>query len=849
MRRYITPSRITAGTALHFDGSASAKTKVKRDLANTSYTIDMMIRPTETDRTGDMVLFEYGAGSAERQFILTSDNRLKVISVIGNARFSTESKPVGTLLDYTRVLFVYDREARHYRFYAGSVDLTESSDASSKLSTISSSELRFGGTYNGDMLEVRVWTKALTPEEITATGNHYLTGYERELLAYYRLNEGKGETVTDRAHGATLYLEGCAWNKQKGWSLSFDGTNRVQLDGNLLARSAVYDATYMLWFNTASDGTLFTTDRVARTDSTEAKGTRIAVENGHMVLYNGDSRYEVSGLQIADGVWHHLIMTVNRTYNHAALFIDGRMYLSLDADLLSGITGAMYFGGDGFKGHIDEFALFEQALPKSLVEAYDNVALVGDEMGLIAYLPFEEQFVNPNGVLEQRFCINDRRQFKDPATGKVVDKTVPLVLGDLSAVTALADNTVNAPVAAHGMLTKLHFDWSFNHDELLINILNQNSEVNKQSVYVTVRDVEDLNGNPMASPVTWTAFVDRNSLKWKNRQDQAWAFYGSTDKDPNSYPVIVNHSGKRHTYTIESLPAWLEADKPMGVVDSQGEVQLTFTYKNDLPVGTYSNIVYLVDEDGLAEPLQVDYFVETTPPYDDVDPGRYPMNMSVCGQVKIGGAYDNDEKDIVYAVYRNECVGQANVKVNNLSNTAEVYLTVYGNEAMNNRTISFRLWQASTGKVFNLAPSSQIVFSHGNIYGCGDNQPVVFTASGSQTQNIELNKGWTWVSTNLYLQPETAPLNTVMTAAEPWKEGDLIKNPDNRQFSTYSEVMDIFMGTLTALDCRQMYMVYSANSNLMRCRTTACNLLPASSSATDGWLSFAMVWNIQSMVK
>ena len=55
-----------------------------------------------------------------------------------------------------------------------------------------------------------------------------------------------------------------------------------------------------------------------------------------------------------------------------------------------------------------------------------------------------------------------------------------------------------------------------------------------------------------------------------------------------------------------------------------------------------------------------------------------------------------------------------------------------------------------------------------------------------------------------------------MTVAEPWKEGDLIKNPESRQFSTYSEVMDIFMGTLSAWDHTQTYMVYSAQENILR---------------------------------
>ena len=34
-------------------------------------------------------------------------------------------------------------------------------------------------------------------------------------------------------------------------------------------------------------------------------------------------------------------------------------------------------------------------------------------MGLMAYLPFEESYTNANGIIEQRFSVNDRRVFKD----------------------------------------------------------------------------------------------------------------------------------------------------------------------------------------------------------------------------------------------------------------------------------------------------------------------------------------------------------------------------------------------------------------------------------------------------
>ena len=97
----------------------------------------------------------------------------------------------------------------------------------------------------------------------------------------------------------------------------------------------------------------------------------------------------------------------------------------------------MYLGGKDFVGNIDELTIYEQALPRSLIEERYNMAPAGDEMGLMAYLPFSEQVLNPNGILELVYSPNDQRVFKDP-NGNVIDKVVPLVLTPDAA--GLADN-------------------------------------------------------------------------------------------------------------------------------------------------------------------------------------------------------------------------------------------------------------------------------------------------------------------------------------------------------------------------------------------------------------------------
>lgn len=290
------------------------------------------------------------------------------------------------------------------------------------------------------------------------------------------------------------------------------------------------------------------------------------------------------------------------------------------------------------------------------------------------------------------------------------------------------------------------------------------------------------------------------------------------NKDAGSiYDIqIINNSGKRHQYTIESLPSWLAVNRPSGAMDPMEEKTLRFTFSSDMPVGVYSDIIYLSDEDGLLDPLRIEYTVAAVCPYSEPERDKYNMNMSVCGQVLVKGTYDADPNDRVIALYRNECIGMANVTFDNLTSKSEVFLTVYGDSTMIGTKTSFQLWQASTGKIYQLTPSSTIKFRHGAIYGCGTEEPVTFTTSGSQTQAIELTPGWNWISFNLNLQPSTAPISKVLAGNEPWTSGDIIKNPATQHFVTYSEEKDAFLGDFSYLRYVYTYMVYCKNGNTLR---------------------------------
>ena len=661
------------------------------------------------------------------------------------------------------------------------------------------------------MMEVRIWTKALAGDEINETYLKRLTGYERELVAYYPMNEGAGEVLQDKANGANLYTYGASWEFQEGISLALKANQKAKLNSDLLSRSNKQDETLMFWFKTeAAKGDIFSAGRM---DDTH--GTQIGFEGGALAFRNYDNTWIITG-NYGDNEWHHFVLTVNRAYNNVAIYLDDEMKLTFAATKMGEVSGTMYLGGDGFAGNIDEFIIFEQALPKSLMQSYGTISPVGDEMGLIGYLPFSEMKENESGVLEQVFSVNDQRIIK--VDGEVVKTVTPLVLSvNEGKVSEMGDMTQTAPVQDIGQLTKLNFDWSFNNDELMINLNMPDKVINKQTVYVTVRDVEDLNGNPMASPVTWTSFVDRNAIKWSSKDMSAYGIYGSETETVTRTMRIINYSGKRHQFKLESMPDWITADKQSGSIDPTDEMTITFTVNVQMAVGVYTDVIYLTDEDGLSEPLRVELTIDAVCPWDEVDKSNYDNSMSLRGQVYIlksdgTGYYDTSTDDIIAAFCDGKMVGRVNNTFDDISGKSFVYMTIYGNSQMVNKMLTFQLWQASTGRVFSLKTAAVHRYQNNAMRGYAPNAPIQLTVNPNvAVQQISLSSGWNWMSLNL--KPMSPVVNDILVYEQGFRDGDKIKAPSERQFSNFvtADTTAAWKGTLDQIDYSQMYMVLASS--------------------------------------
>ena len=259
-------------------------------------------------------------------------------------------------------------------------------------------------------------------------------------------------------------------------------------------------------------------------------------------------------------------------------------------------------------GAIDELRIWNMALPASTVSNNYNISPEGTEMGLMMYLPFSKYITNSANIQELVYSGDDL----------VTDSTL------VTLEKAVATSEV-APVCKKAPETSIPFTFVVNKDALVINLMDTPEAIEKTTVNFTVKDVSDLNGNLMESPVTWSAYIDRNQLKWSEKSVTKEKKLNAT----MTFAVDVeNHGGTVKNFTIEGLPAWLDAMPESGSIDPQGRETILFTVDEGTNVGRYDEVIYVKGDNNVAESLPVTLKVFDEQPDWTVNPGDFTYNMN-----------------------------------------------------------------------------------------------------------------------------------------------------------------------------------------------------------------------------
>ena len=374
---------------------------------------------------------------------------------------------------------------------------------------------------------------------------------------------------------------------------------------------------------------------------------------------------------------------------------------------------------------------------------------------------------------------------KDAKVQEVANTIVP----DATVLNAVASDEA-APMKDHGPVANLKFDFVVNNDALIINVQEPKQSIDKTIITFQSKNVRDLNGNKVLSPVTWTAYIDQNQLKWSDDEINLTKEVNTPLKFESH---LVNSGGSSQHFTLSNLPLWLKADPSNGTVDPNGNLKIEFTVNEGLNIGSYEEIIFMRNDNNETEALKLTLQVKGKKPDWTVKASDYQYNMAVYGKIRLNTIFSVNKEDMLAAFVNGKCVGVSNNTYNSTKNLWYAFLTIYSND-LTNTNVEFRIWQASTGKTFKATPSVVINFADNAVIGTA-NVPVIFDGSTTLYKDITVNENWNWVSFNLLI-PVNTTISTTLANGN-WSSNDLIKN-DLTGFSNYTNIG--WVGSLTSLD-------------------------------------------------
>ena len=828
---------LSTSTSLAFDEYSSCLTE-EMNLTGKSFTFDIMVNPMKTEKS--MLVIGHGAAA----FGLTADRRMVAV-VNGTTVTSNSAVDFNNVLHRIAYVVEQGRDDMTVHFYDGDKHIGQGTIGGVYQETGNVylgydllGLLGSGTGFKGDMLDFRIWNRALTASELSVYKSKTLTGYEIGLLSYYRLNEGEGDYSYDRAlSGNDLHCFLASWKRPKGISLRVDGQKGIRMKATPFERSKEHDYTLMFWFKSEHKNSTFMSNGEAYNHDIAGKFNIGYKDNA---LYFRSSGYEVAANNaLRDfSTWHHYAMTVSRSRNVANIYLDCKLVASVAADSLSGIAGdEMALGAtyvdkntdaDVMSGNIDEVAMFSSVLPLNLIETYAYNTPSGRESALIAYLPFEVSKRDYDNQMELVVTGESLKRYIDNQGNESIRRDTLVAVSN-----QMADKEFYAPMRSNSNLENLKYSFVAKDNELLVQIDEPDFLIEKTNVYVTVKEVADLNGNLMASPVTLNLYVYRNPLRWNVKRIARDVKFG---EGLTFEATISNVSGQTQTFELMDLPYWMTASKTTGIISALDEETITFTVEPYINIGTYNEQVTLLCDNKMAEPLPIKMKVRGEEPDWAVSDNLKKLNltMQMVAQVKIDAVISNSEEDILGVFDTNgQVLGVAHIDIDNQNNAGQAlaYVTVYGYKdpiTLQMPTLEYKFFQASTGKIYILqqADGGTTVFEEGKTKGTATNPLLLvnnesWSGYNTMAQTLYLKKGWNWVSFNVHPKEGTT-VGQLLYGAAAWEPNDVIEGVSgNKTVSLLCREANTTRGyrwtdddKVLDINPKMMYRVYSGSDKM-----------------------------------
>ncbi|RTZ01666.1 T9SS type A sorting domain-containing protein [Flavobacterium sp. RSP49] len=667
----------------------------------------------------------------------------------------------------------------------------KTSTPSTKLNFTNENPVVLGGnTFKGNLHDLRFWKRSITKEAAVANMNVVLNGNETDLLGYWPINEGNGIIANDLARFKHLVIANTNWDiTPKGSAYAFNGTNYLNFtEASKVIISKEIDATLSFWMKTnqAGTATLLSNGKGDATDAIESNGFRNkwAINlnaAGNIELQAEAKTFPFGSIKLNDNSWHHIALSLTRN-GTMRMYVDGNQLSSYASADLGGFSASKIFVGargqigspldridNKYNGLMDELCLWNMARSAEQIKADQYHELDFKSTGLLLYSTFNKpETANANGPT----YYYPQNAFEKGSSYALLDSK-PLAFSDetpaIKPIRPTESIVVNAVI---------------NGDAIVLNPqITDWASVEGKVANITVSNLNDMADNRQQSPVTWSAFINQNPVKWFVEGHNDIVNLMKRANENLTFDItIINRGGMSQPYTID-LPNWLTLSAKSGTIASNTTVTLKATVDNNLAIGNYNTVLSLSTDYGYNEKIQLDLRVLEKEPILELDPSKFSQSMSIIGKVKLDAFFSDDLYDKVVAAVNGEVRGKASVIYDPSLKEYLVYLTVYSNE-VSGENISFYIWDASDGKLKEATLNNvfTIPYMADEVIGTYTS-PAIFNNTNVTGQQISFNQGWTWTSFNV-TDARFGNLNA-LTKTLVLNTSDLIKSNAPALFDAY----------------------------------------------------------------
>ncbi|MFT5297960.1 MAG: hypothetical protein ACI9YH_004002 [Colwellia sp.] len=744
---------IDDNVSLQFSGATSFATIEKPDLSTGDITFEWWMLNKTPLNTAVTILKQ----ANNLEIGLTASNKIYFELAGKRVEFA-----IGVSDLFQHFAFTYRESDGYMAIYQNGEILVENQYAG--LVFDSNENITIGNSdFRGNLHSLRLWDKYISSTDSGANMRMQTLGNEANLVGFWSMQEGKGTVAKDvtRFKHASITA---SWDiKPKGESYAFTGANHLVMDkAGFVVLNKEMDATVSFWMKATSgkSGTLFSNGKGDGTDLDQANGgdgkwaVVVDLNTGKLQFLSEGYKLNLTEVAINDDAWHHVAIVLNRLGSLNTYF-DGEKVTTLSPKGIGGFSGNnIWFGtrgftdqqgvetfSDNYTGLLDEFRFWNTARTQEQLLRDQYSEINKKQLGLIFYTRLNAATDGSNIPIPPTY------------TRLIAGNKVERTSSKLSPGSTVSYSTETPALLPQRPLTKFIVNHVINQDEMILEPqVTDWASLEGQILDITVHRMYDALGNEQNSPITWTAFINKNDVSWfVDKANDGLLEIVKLQAETHDFSIsLINRGGKSQPYEITNIPNWLTLSKTSGVLSPSSSFVINASVSNLVATGSYFENLHLKTDFGFDKLLKLNLRVLEKAPDWTIDPTDFNYSMNIIGQIKVDGVLSDDKYDMIAVFDGNELRGVTTLK--NQSNVDKwlAYFTIFSNSEENDEQLSFKIWDASKGVVLvaNIDGESSIKFESNKVLG-KLSSPAIFNNSGLVEQKIPFSSGWTWVSLNV----------------------------------------------------------------------------------------------------